>query len=161
MPTHFKGSAQKVRALNAYITLLRAAETVQARAADQIRSLGLTLPQFGVLESLLHLGPLSQTRIGEKWLRSAGNVTLVVDNLERRGWVRRRPLPADRRTVVVSLTSRGRARIRKVFPDHADLVARIFRGLAPREQEQLHRLCRKLGLAARSSRTRSKGEIRQ
>ena len=83
MPTHFKGREETIRALNAYVNLIRASDSVAARMGQQIEQSGLTMGQFGVLEALLHLGPMCQYAIGEKLLRSGGNVTLVIDNLEK------------------------------------------------------------------------------
>src|SRR6202007_1983014 len=89
MPTHFQGPEETIRALNAYVNLIRASDSVAAHMSQQIEQSGLTMGQFGVLEALLHLGPMCKYAIGEKLLRSGGNVTLVIDNLEKHGWVRR------------------------------------------------------------------------
>src|ERR1700722_5177511 len=104
MPTHFKGCEGAIRALNAYITLTRAANTLGADLANQLESEGLTTSQFGTLEALHHLGPLCQHTIAEKLLKSGGNITLVIDNLEKHGWVRRERGKDDRRMVRVHLT---------------------------------------------------------
>ena len=103
MPTHFKGKADQVRALDAYIKLSRASGTIDARLAANLARHGLTSGQLGVIEALMHLGPLSQGELGRKLLRSGGNVTTVIDNLERRGLVgpaaqSRRPARRHRRT---------------------------------------------------------------
>ena len=52
---------------------------------------GLTPTQFGVLEALLHKGPLSQRELGQKVLTSAGNMTDLIDKLETRGLVPAHP----------------------------------------------------------------------
>ena len=88
MPTHFQGDAETVRALSAYINLIRASDSTMAKTTAHLEGLGVTPGQFAVLEALLHLGPMCQHTLGKKLLRSGGNVTLVVDNLERHGWVR-------------------------------------------------------------------------
>ncbi|NUO15561.1 MAG: MarR family transcriptional regulator, partial [Planctomycetaceae bacterium] len=88
MPTHYQGSESEVRALNVYIKLMRASESVTARLSAFLQSTeGLTVSQFGILEALYHLGPLNQSQIGEKMLKSGGNITTVIDNLEKRGLV--------------------------------------------------------------------------
>jgi len=81
-------------------------------------------------------------------LRSGGNITLVVDNLEKHGWVRRERQKDDRRMIVIHLTQPGRRLIERVFPDHAAAIERELSNLAPREQEDLRRICRKLGRGA-------------
>ena len=67
----------------------------------------LTESQFGTLEALYHLGPLCQGEIGQKILKSSGNMTMVVDNLEKRGLVQRQRSQQDRRQIEVSLTRPG------------------------------------------------------
>ncbi len=148
MGTHFKGRPAEERVLNAFIKLTRATKSVQARAERQLHAAGLTESQFGVLEALLHLGPLCGKSLGEKLLSSGPNVTTVVDNLERRGLVRRVRDSADRRFVTVHLTDEGRALVERVLPAHVEALVASFAGLSPAEQEELDALCKKLGIHA-------------
>jgi MarR family 2-MHQ and catechol resistance regulon transcriptional repressor len=152
MPTHYTGGPDEVRALNAFIKLMRATDTVSALLSRSLAAHGLTMGQLGVLESLYHLGPLCQRDLGRKLLRSGANVTTVVDNLERDGLVRRERDPNDRRLTTVTLTPAGRKLIADVFPAHVQTITDAFAGLTAEEQEQLARLCRKLGLAAATHR---------
>lgn len=145
MPTHHKGTPQEVRALNAFIKLTRATDSLMARLSQGEAFSDLTPTQFGVLESLYHLGPMRQGEISAKLLKSGGNITLVVDNLRKRGLVRRERDAKDRRVVIVSLTEAGRQLIGRIFPGHvADIVGEMS-VLTAEEQETLGRLCRKLG----------------
>lgn len=145
MPTHYKGSPEEERALSAFINFLRAADSVAARLDSQIEMGGLTHGQFAVLEALFHLGPLNQCDLARKLLRSGGNVTVVIDNLEKRGLVRRERQKEDRRMVIVSLTSSGRRLIGRIFPQHAAAITAEMSRLSPEDQETLRALCRKLG----------------
>ena len=145
MPTHYKGPEETKRALNAFINLQRASNSIAARLSAQLESEGLTIGQFGVLEALLHLGPMCQHTLGEKLLRSGGNITLVVDNLEKHGWVRRERQKDDRRMIVIHLTSLGHELIARVFPRHARAIVKEMSPLDSSELESLRRLCRKLG----------------
>lgn len=146
--TRYRGTAAERRALDAFIKLLRAAHWVSLQAGKRREAAGLTESQFGVLEALYHLGPRMQTEIAEKMLSSPSNLTLVIDNLERDGLVKRRRSEEDRRCQVVHLTERGRRLIAGLFPLHAEGIVELMGALSPREQETLGRLCRKLGLAA-------------
>jgi|HubBroStandDraft_5_1064220.scaffolds.fasta_scaffold219981_1 MarR family 2-MHQ and catechol resistance regulon transcriptional repressor len=148
MATHFKGDPREVRALDAYIKLSRASGTIDARLATNLARLGLTTGQLGVMEALMHLGSLSQGELGRKLLRSGGNVTTVIDNLERRKLVARTRNRDDRRVVTVDLTKAGRQMIEKVFPAHARALTQAMETLTAAEQEELGRLCRKLGRGA-------------
>ncbi len=145
MPTHYPGSEPEIRALNAYINLVRASDSVVGRLSARIEAEGLTGPQFGILEAVYHLGPMCQKAIAEKLLRSGGNITIVIDNLEKRGWVRRARQTDDRRMIQIHLTPQGRKLIARIFPQHAKEIANEMSVLSVSEQENLRRLCRKLG----------------
>ncbi|MGH9758309.1 MAG: MarR family winged helix-turn-helix transcriptional regulator [Candidatus Acidiferrales bacterium] len=154
MPSHFQGPKDITQALNAYINLIRASDSVLSRTTPGIEAWGLTMGQFGVLEALLHLGPMCQKSLGEKLLRSGGNITVVVDNLEKRGWVRRERQTDDRRMIVIHLTPRGRHLIARVFPGHAREIAGLIKILTAREQRELRRICGKLGRGIAGERKR-------
>jgi MarR family transcriptional regulator, 2-MHQ and catechol-resistance regulon repressor len=135
-------------AVRVYVKLLRATKAVVARVEPRVADSGLTVTQLGVLEALLHLGPLSQRELGRKVLTSAGNMTDVIDKLQRRGLVVRSRRAGDRRTVRVALTVEGQSAIQALFPYHAYDIAAAMNGLEPEELRQLDFLLRKLGLAA-------------
>lgn len=146
MPTHFQGSATQVRALDAFIKLMRATDSVTAELSRHLGGLGMTMGQLSVLEALLHLGPLCQNQLASKVMRSTSNVTTVIDNLERDGFVTRARRTDDRRVVDVALTPAGRHRIQTIFPAHVGRVTGLLGRLTADEQAELGRLCRKLGL---------------
>lgn len=143
MPTHYKGTESQKRALNAYITLVRAADTVATKLVAQLDAHGLTMSQFGTLEALYHLGPLCQHELARKLLKSGGNMTLVINNLVKHGWARRERQSNDRRVVRVHLTPKGQRRIEDIFPQHVDAIVAAMSNLTARDQEDLRRICRK------------------
>jgi MarR family transcriptional regulator, 2-MHQ and catechol-resistance regulon repressor len=145
MATRYQGTIEERRALDAFVKLIRASESVTARLMSVMSDGGLTVSQFGALEALLHVGPLCQKDLGEKLLKSSGNITMVVDNLEKRGLVRRERDVEDRRYITVHLTDEGRRLISEIFPAHAAAVQEELSVLTRAEQEELARLCRKLG----------------
>ena len=135
------------RALDAYVKLARAAAAVEAAVHRPLAEAGLTISQFGVLEALLHLGPMPQGALARKILKSPANLTTVLDNLARRDLIRRRRDVGDRRIVLVQLTDAGEALVASLFPEHARRVAQAFEALDPAQLDTLGRLCRELGLA--------------
>jgi MarR family 2-MHQ and catechol resistance regulon transcriptional repressor len=146
MQNKYSKNSRERKALKAYVKLMRAAESVTARIHEHLSPNGLTISQFAVLEALYHLGPLSQIEIGRKILRSSGNITMVIDNLEKNGLVRRKRNQADRRFFIVHLTDSGYKLINKIFPPHARVIANEFGVLTDAEQDTLGSLCKKLGL---------------
>jgi MarR family 2-MHQ and catechol resistance regulon transcriptional repressor len=145
MGTRHRGTSEEINALNAFIKLQRASESVSARVHAVLPG-GLTVTQFGVLEALHHIGPLCQSELAEKLLKSGGNLTLVVDNLEKAGYVGRERDPADRRFVVVKLTDKGQAFITALFPKVVANVVREMASLSSTELSDFGRLCKKIGL---------------
>jgi MarR family 2-MHQ and catechol resistance regulon transcriptional repressor len=143
--THHKGNAREVRALDAFIKLMRASETLNGRLNASLAQADLTVSQFGALEALFHLGPLCQKDIAHKLLKSGGNITLVVDNLQKRGLVERRRDTDDRRFVTVHLTDEGKQLIARVFPAHLERIVDAMDALGVDEQAELGRLCKQLG----------------
>lgn len=148
MARTFRGTDAERLALGAWVRLARAADAVSQALQPALQEHELTESQFGVLEALYHLGPLCQSELAAKILRTGGNLTLIVDKLENQGLVRRVRRPEDRRFVEVHLTVPGEALVRRVFPGHARRAALVFRALSATEQRELARLCRRLTVAA-------------
>lgn len=145
MGTHYQGTPAEVQALDTYVKLVRATNSVTTRVHRHLADEGLSLSQFGVLEALLHLGPLMQRQLSEKLLKSGGNMTMVVDNLEKRGLVRRDRQADDRRCMKVCLTEPGHQLISQIFPAHVAAITEEMSILNELEQSELGRLCRRLG----------------
>lgn len=130
-------------ALNLYVKLMRATNKTSGRIHEHLKKDDLTVSQFGVMEALYHLGPLSQSELGEKILKSNANLTTVVDSLEKKGLATRERTSEDRRRINVHLTDRGQDLIARVFPRHALVVAQEFAFLTDTEKDILERLLRK------------------
>jgi MarR family 2-MHQ and catechol resistance regulon transcriptional repressor len=145
MPTHYRGTPKETQALDAFIKLTRAAESVTARVEHRGSHGDLTPSQFGVLEALLHLGPMCQTDISKRLLKSTGNITLVIDNLEKRDLIRRVRSEEDRRFISIHLTPKGQELIEKLFPGNVAAITEEMSILDPSELDMLSRLTRKLG----------------
>ncbi len=146
MGTHYKGTKKEVLSLNSYIKLIRAAEAINYRMNTELSKSNLTESQFGVLEALLHLGPLCQKELGSKLLKSGGNITMVIDNLEKRGLVKRERGEKDRRFFSIHLTRQGKNLIEKLFPLHLNYIVEQMDVLSEEEHLKLQKLCKKIGL---------------
>lgn len=109
-----------------------------------VAAYGLTLPQFGVLEALYHLGDLKICEIIEKTLSTSGNMTVVIRNLEQEGLVHRLQSPEDRRVYRIAISEKGAAIIRELFPEHLKELEKGLARLSDREKDELIRLMKKL-----------------
>lgn len=154
MATHYDGKTSEKQALDLFIKLMRAHDSLENRLRDDFRDFKLTPPQFGILETLYHLGPLQQHELASKLLKSAGNITRVLDTLQEAGLIERQAEPNDRRCFRIHLTKRGKNVIEKIFPQFAGQIHSIFSCLSSEEQNQLNHLLRKLGTNIKHSLTK-------
>jgi DNA-binding MarR family transcriptional regulator len=121
-------------------TIQKDVKSLSARLAEY----ELTLSQFGVLEALYHKGPMKICEIIEKTLSTSGNMTVVIKNLERGGYVTRERDDEDRRAFVIKLKEKGRVIIADVFPKHLNDLNEAFSKLDFEEKHQLLSLLKKL-----------------
>jgi len=146
MGTHYKGTNKEERTLDAFIKLMRASETINNRLNRHLSDAGLTASQFGVLEALYHLGSQNQRSLAEKLLKSGGNITMVIDNLEKSELVVRKRDPKDRRSIQIYLTDKGKKLIKRFFPEHLERIMEIFDSISDKDKTELSRICKQLGL---------------
>lgn len=114
-------------------------------ARRSVQETGLGLSDFGVLEALLHKGPLPVNALRKKVLLSSGSTTTAVDRLERSGLVKRSGTPVDRRSRIVHLTNKGSHLISELFQKHTNDMELAFSCLDETERDALADLLRKLG----------------
>lgn len=148
MKSTAEGGKRRAIALDTFIKLMRAASSVSSRVHSHLAEEKLTESQFGILEAIRHQGPLCQRDLSAKILKTGGNITMVVDNLEKRGLVRRERDEADRRMIHVGLTAEGSLLTERVYRRQVDAIERELAYLSEEEQRQLGALCRKVGLRA-------------
>jgi MarR family 2-MHQ and catechol resistance regulon transcriptional repressor len=135
-------------ALKLWVVLHRAQRAVAELDRRDMERHGLHPTEFAVLEVLLHKGPLPLGELGSRILLTSGSTTHVVDKLEGRGLLRRRPCPEDRRVTYAELTGAGRARIAGLFPAHAEALRQAMGGLTLEEKRLATGLLKRLGLFA-------------
>jgi MarR family transcriptional regulator, 2-MHQ and catechol-resistance regulon repressor len=150
MGAHYKGTKKVTEALNCYIKLIRSSESLSSKINLELSEFELTESQFGVLDALYHLGPMKHKEIGKKILKSGGNITMVINNLERRELVLRRRGEKDKRQYIIHLTLKGKNKILETLPHISKSIKKHFEILAKEEQKELQRLCKIIGLQIRN-----------
>ena len=123
--------------LKAVIALNRVTNNLNRRAATIFRSHGLTMMQFAVLEVLYHRGDLKIGEIIEKILSTGGNMTVVLKNLIKDGFVVKCADPADSRASVISITDEGRRKIEVLFPKYLEDLNDFMKGISADEKKML------------------------
>ncbi len=148
MPTLYNGSVQEKRALNAYICLYRAADTITERVTKNIQASGITTSQFALLECLYHHGSMNPSHLAKKTLKSCGNMTFIIDKLEKKGWLKREAIPNERRSHMVTLKQKGKDIVEEWLPTYVNNIKNNMALLSLQEQNSLRELCRKIGLGS-------------
>jgi MarR family 2-MHQ and catechol resistance regulon transcriptional repressor len=136
--------------IHLWLVLWKATRAVEALALRSISEFGIGQSDFGVLEVLLHRGPLSVKQIGAKVLLTSGSMTAAVDRLESRGLVTRQDDTEDRRLRMIHLTDAGRELIERVFADHRVAMEEAVAGFPVEERAALIESLRRLGRLAES-----------
>ena len=137
--------------IHLWLVLWKAFRSVQAHADRHIACLGLGLSDFGILEVLLHKGPLNVQELGAKVMLTSGSMTAALDRLGGRGLIAREEGVPDRRSRVVRLTEVGTELIREAFEDHKLAMEVAVAVVAKQDREMLIDLLRQLGLGAMKS----------
>src|SRR5438874_763066 len=118
---------------HAWLVMMKAMRALTRYAATGIEETGLGLSDFGVLEILLHKGPLPVNTIGPIVDLTPGSISIAVDRLVEKGLVSRVESAEDRRVRIVALTPRGKALIDSAFRKHSGQMKRVFSELSPEE----------------------------
>jgi Transcriptional regulators len=139
---------EKDLSLKLLVVLSRAAQSVRKGIETDVRRYGLNVTEFGVLELLYHKGDQPIQKIRGKILMASSSTTYIIDQLEKKQWLIRKPCPTDRRVTFASLTGKGMELMNRIFPEHREAVNVLFGGLTVPEKQELIKQLKKLGLFA-------------
>ena len=133
-----------------WLVMMKAMRALTRYAAAGIEETGLGLSDFGVLEALLHKGPLPVNTIGPIVDLTPGSISIAVDRLVAKSLVSRVESAEDRRVRIVGLTTRGKDLIVPAFRKHAGQMKRVFSVLSPEQLRDLEVALKKIGKRAES-----------
>lgn len=134
--------------LKAMMTMMRAGQYIGEFSRKNVKTYGLNITEFAVLELLYHKGDQPIQMIGKRILIASSSITYVVDKLEKKGYVERIHCPTDRRVIFASLTDSGRALLDIIFPQHAAEMVKMFEGVSEEELQQLIDVSKRIGKKA-------------
>ena len=129
--------------LKTMIVFHKAERLIRASEAHIFKKHQLTPTQFSVLETLYSKGDLRIQDLIDSILATSGNMTVVIRNMVRDGWITRETDPEDRRAYVVSITDAGRKKIEEALPDHIKNIQRLMQVFTSGEQAELTELLKK------------------
>jgi MarR family transcriptional regulator, organic hydroperoxide resistance regulator len=119
------------RALRVWFRFLRLESRIQSAVADRLRTISLSVPQCDVLTTLTEAEGISQQELAQRLYVTKGNISGLLDRLERAALVERRSTAADRRQYAIYLTAEGRAAAERAIAVQHELIAATFGQLPP------------------------------
>lgn len=134
-------------ALKLFVVFSKASRSFNDRNISDISKYGLNPTEFAVLELLYHKGEQPMQQIGGKILISSGSITYVVDKLETKGLLVRKPCATDRRIIYAAITEQGTALMNELFPVHSKVLAEMFAIFTAEEKQVFTEYLKRLGLS--------------
>jgi DNA-binding MarR family transcriptional regulator len=145
MDREFIARREDHSALRIWLRLLTCTQLIERRVRSGLReTFGTTLPRFDLMAQLeRHPEGLKMNELSRLLMVTGGNVTAIVDQLEKEGLVERGE-PDDRRAWLIRLTSSGSKSFAEMARQHEQWVVELLGGLSRREQDELLKLLAKL-----------------
>ena len=132
------------KSMRTVVRLERVSLKLHNQVVNYLSKHDLTFNQFKVLEVLYHRGDLNIGAITKLTMSTPGNITVVVKNLKRDGWITAIKDPNDNRASILTITPKGEEVIGKVFPDHAKNLHKSMEVLSDEELDKLFELLNKV-----------------
>lgn len=123
--------------VKAMIVFRKAFRKLDSYVSESFKESQLTPTQFAVLDVLYSKGTMKIGALIDSMLATSGNMTVVINNMEQKGLVRRHQCPSDKRSYLVELTELGRSVIERALPLHIDKIEQAFTLLTDEEKQQL------------------------
>lgn len=137
-----RAHAQHHASLRLWLRLLSCTTLVEDDVRQRLREhFDITLARFDLMAQLeRHPDGLTMGELSRRMMVSGGNITVIVDQLEKEHLVQRQVAATDRRSFRVLLTPTGRKSFTRMASQHEQWVVDLFSGLSKRQQEQLYAL---------------------
>ncbi|MCI3029902.1 MarR family transcriptional regulator [Desemzia sp. C1] len=142
--------------LKALTVMLKAFQSTQDVIKQDMTKYGLNPTEFAVLELLYSKGEQQIQHIGKRILLSSSSMTYVIDKLEQKGHIERKPCATDRRVIFAHITEKGKNFMEEAFPLHEKMITELFSVLTEEELETVIPLVKKVGIAAAGQSTKNK-----
>ena len=134
--------------LRALTIILRASGSITQMVKKDMDSYGVNPTEFMVLELLYNRGAQAIQVIGNKVLLASSSITYVIDQLEKKDFVKRKQNKEDRRVTLVSLTTKGEKLMAEIFPQHSSVIEKLFESLTDQDLIKLSDNLKAIGYKA-------------
>ena len=135
------------RRLKMWIRLLGVTRKTESHLREFLRvNHDSTLPRFDVMAALFRMQDgVTMSELSRLLLVSNGNVTAIVDRLEKEQLVKRKHSPTDRRSVSVALTTKGLVQFEQLAADHEREINKLFAGFSDSDVDTLTEILKRFG----------------
>ena len=106
----------KNMAVKSMVVMRKAFRTIDAKVSETFKEFNLTPTQFGVMDILNAKGRMKIGELIDCMLATSGNMTVVIKNMEKKGWLIRKACQTDKRAFEIDLTDEGRRIIQAAIP---------------------------------------------
>jgi MarR family 2-MHQ and catechol resistance regulon transcriptional repressor len=130
--------------LKAFVGIKRTNEFLEQVVKKDVKSYGLNITEFAVLELLYNKGEQPIQKVKERILIASSSTTYVIDKLCEKGFVKRRQDTVDKRISFASLTDKGENLMAEAFPLHAEKIEETFNALDDTELKLLRTALKKI-----------------
>ncbi|UEX90097.1 MarR family winged helix-turn-helix transcriptional regulator [Staphylococcus ratti] len=134
--------------LKVFIGLKRANDKLDKIVHKDIKSYGLNVTEFAVLELLYNRGEHTIQQIKKRILIASSSTTYVISNLEKKGYIKRRSDAKDKRVSYASLTDKGHSFMEDIFPKHAETIASVFSDLSEEALQDLQKTLKQISITS-------------
>ena len=136
-------SWEKNSDIHLQIILQKAVKSINNKIGKDFREKGITVSQFSVLDVLYTKGEMRVCELIEKALSTSGNITVVIKNMEQKGWLYKKTCPTDKRAFLVGLTNEGKKLFETLLPEHRNKIKNTYSILSSKEKQELIKILKK------------------
>ena len=138
------GDKKRRKSISTYERLQHVASLIASHVELAVQPSGLSMSQFGVLDTIVARGAVHQQELAEAVGLSKGQMTAVINSLESLELVRRERHAEDKRYISVHMTDSGIALHSRVAPDRIEAIISSMTVLSPKQRKRLTRICARL-----------------
>ena len=136
--------------IKAFTVFIKSSQSVQKLIKQDFLKKDINLNEYAVMELLYHKGDQPIQAIGRRILLGTGSITYVIDKLEDKGFLYRRPCPKDRRKMFTCITESGKGYMDTRVVEQEGLINSIFDEWNDDEVEDAINLLKRIDTRAES-----------
>lgn len=130
------------RAMEVLVSIHRMESYLRICENTVLKDYKITPMQIGVLDTLSEYGEMKIQDLIDRMSSTSGNMTVIIRNLERDGYIHRNPVPEDKRCCMIGLSDEGRNLLDRIMPEHRGNITQVLKRMPEKNQELLTQIIR-------------------